>query len=376
MILKKKYKIWLASPHLSEKGYELKWIEKALIDNWVAPLGPNVDLFEDELAKYTNSKFVHVVNSGTSAIHLALKSLGVGAGDLVICPNFTFAATAFPILYLGAEPIFVDSNFDTWNIDPILLEQAIKENIGKIKALVVVHIYGLLCDMEPILKLAKKYGIPIVEDAAEALGSTYYNDYAGTLTEIGTLSFNGNKIITTSSGGAILTNESYLDSRVRHISNQSRDKVDYYFHSEIGFNYRMSNILAGIGLGQLEILEERIQKKREIYKYYSNNLKHLSGIRLMPLLEGSKPNYWLTTILTNTSNTRDRIIENMEKIRIQVRRAWTPLDTMPVFSGYKSYSQNISNQLFELGLSLPSDTSITESELFEVIKVIIDSWVS
>lgn len=376
MILKKKYRIWLTSPHLSDKGYELKWIEKALIDNWVAPLGPNVDLFEDELAKYTNSKFVHVVNSGTSAIHLALKSLGVGSGDLVICPNFTFAATAFPILYLGAEPILVDSNLDTWNIDPILLEQAIKENIGKIKAIVIVHIYGLLCDMEPILKLARKHKIPIVEDAAEALGSKYYNDYAGTLTEIGTLSFNGNKIITTSSGGAILTKDTYLDGRVRYLSNQSRDKVDYYFHSEIGFNYRMSNILAGIGLGQLEVLEERIQKKRDIYNYYASGLNHLSGIRLMPLLENSNPNYWLTTILTNTSNTRDRIIENMEMNRIQVRRAWTPLDTMPVFRGYKSYSQNISNELFELGLSLPSDTSITESELFEVVKVIIDSWVS
>lgn len=375
MILKKKYRIWLASPHLSDKGYELKWIEKALIDNWIAPLGPNVDLFEDELAKYTNSKFVHIVNSGTSAIHLALKSLGVGSGDLVICPNFTFAATAFPILYLGAEPILVDSNLDTWNIDPILLEQAIKENIGKVKALVIVHIYGLLCDMEPILKLARKYKIPIVEDAAEALGSKYYNDYAGTLTEIGTLSFNGNKIITTSGGGAILTRDTYLDGRVRYLSNQSRDKVDYYFHSEIGFNYRMSNILAGIGLGQLEVLEERIQKKRDIYNYYASSLNHLSGIRLMPLLENSNPNYWLTTILTNTSNTRDRIIENMEMNRIQVRRAWTPLDTMPVFSGYKSYSQNISNELFELGLSLPSDTSITESELFEVVKVIIDSWV-
>ena len=374
MILNKKYKIWLASPHMSDKGYELKWIEKAFSDNWIAPLGPNVNLFETELARYTNTKYAHIVNSGTSAIHLALSSIGVQRGDAVICPIFTFAATAFPILYLGAEPIFIDSNFETWNIDPYLLEKAILESSKKVKAIVIVHIYGLLCDMDKIIEISKKYNISVIEDAAEALGSKYDGKYAGSLTEIGTLSFNGNKIITTSSGGAILTNDINIDTRVRYLSNQSKDNKDYYYHSEIGFNYRMSNILAGIGLGQLEVLQERVIKKRMIYNYYLSRLNHLEGIVFMPKIDKAESNYWLSTILVNNTVTRDAILVNMENARIQVRRAWTPLDIMPVFSHFKTYNNNTANSLFELGISLPSDTILNESDLDEVVEIIIQSW--
>jgi dTDP-4-amino-4,6-dideoxygalactose transaminase len=375
MIFKNKYKIWLAAPHLSDKGYEKYWIDKAFNDNWIAPLGPNVDLFESELALYLEAPFVHAVNSGTSAIHLALKALNIEEGDLVICQNFTFAATAFPILYEKAKPIFVDSSIDSWNMDPDLLEMALKDHKDKIKAIIVVDIYGLMPEMDKIIRIASDYRVPIIEDAAEALGTRYHGAYAGTLTEIGTLSFNGNKIITTSSGGAVISNSRFLMDRVRYLSNQSRDDYEFYYHSEVGYNYRISNILAGVGLGQLEILKDRVIKKTQIYDYYKNELEDLPGIKFMPVVEGAEPNYWLSTIIVNSIETRDSILTSMERNRIQVRRTWTPLNTIEMFKKYEAYKNGISDYLFEFGISLPSDTALTNNQLDEVISIIKASWV-
>jgi len=374
-------RIYLSAPHMS--GGEMKYIHEAFDQNWIAPLGPNVDAFEKELASYCSVRHAAVLSSGTAATHLALIILGVGRGDEVIAQSFTFSATINPIVYLGATPVLVDSELDTWNMDPGLLEASIKDRLARgkrPKAIIAVHLYGMPSKMQEIAEIAAKYEIPLIEDAAEALGSRYRGKPLGSFGEMSILSFNGNKIITTSGGGALLSNNSQLVEKARFLSTQARDKAPHYQHSEIGYNYRMSNVLAGIGRGQLEIIDERVMKRRDIFKFYFNNLHSYPGIKFL-----TEPgdeyysNYWLTTILIDpemagTSHTE--IQEDLEKKNIESRPLWKPMHLQPVFSNCPSYLNGNSEYLFSRGLCLPSGTSMSDNDLRLVLDVIENSITS
>ena len=287
-------KIWLSSPHMSDEGYEMEYIKEAFDTNWIAPLGPNVNGFEEELAAKVGAKHAAALVSGTAAIHMALKAAGVGEGDIVFCPTLTFSATANPIIYQNAIPVFIDSNFETWNMDPGALETAFEKYRGRVKAVLVVHLYGLSADMDPIVELCKKYNVTLIEDAAESLGTTYKGKYTGTFGEYGIFSFNGNKIITTSGGGMLVSDNEERIAKVRFWATQSRDKARHYQHSELGYNYRMSNIVAGIGRGQLKVLDQRVAKKKYIFEFYKRELGELHGVEFMPINEWNEPNYWLS----------------------------------------------------------------------------------
>lgn len=350
-------------------GNELKYVNEAFDTNWVAPLGPNVNLFEKELASYVGSGHCAALSSGTSAIHLALIMLGVGVDDEVICQSFTFSATANPIVYQGATPVFVDSESLTWNMDPELLEIAIKDRIGKgkkPKAILVVHLYGMPALMDEILAISAKYEIPVIEDAAEALGSTYRGKYCGSLGEMGILSFNGNKIITTSGGGALLSNNSDYAKTARFLSTQARDSAPHYQHSQIGYNYRMSNVVAGIGRGQLEVIEERVLQRRMINLFYRDVLKNVEGISFHTELDNMVSNYWLTSVLIDPKKTngitRDDIRLHLENDNIESRPLWKPMHLQPVFSGAPVYTNGFSEHAFELGLCLPSGSNLSEQD--------------
>lgn len=370
-------KIWLSSPHMG--GGEQKYIQEAFDTNWIAPLGANVDGFENDLAIALKTKHVAVLSSGTAAIQLALILLGVKAGDEVICSSFTFSASANPIVYLGAKPIFIDSEKKTWNMDPELLEEAIKDRIEKgkkPKAIILVHLYGMPANMERILAIANKYKVPVIEDAAEALGSKYKGKALGTFGQFGILSFNGNKIITTSGGGALLSNDGNAIEKARFLATQARDEAPHYQHSEIGYNYRMSNVLAGIGRGQMEVLEGRIERRRQINNYYYENLSHIPGISfLREPSEDYFSNHWLTTILVNSDKTKGI---NREDIRLALlnknidsRPLWKPMHLQPVFENCDSYQNGVSNELFVKGLCLPSGTNMTDKDLQRVTKEIL-----
>lgn len=401
-----KKRIYLSSPHMS--GHEMKYIEEAFRQNWIAPLGPNVDGFEKELAAYLGAKHVAALSSGTAAIHLALILLGVQPGDYVIVQSFTFAATAFPVKYLGATPVFVDSEPGTWNMDPVLLEKAIigisgeyarkhgdevtkrlrdKETERKslspsvsqslshlIKAIIPVHLYGMPANMDKILAVAEKYGIPVIEDAAEALGSRYNCKMCGTFGKFGILSFNGNKIITTSGGGALVSDDEELISRARFLSTQARDPAPHYQHSQIGYNYRMSNILAGIGRGQLEVIEERVAARRKIFEFYKSNLSDIKGVSFIDE-PGQKyfSNRWLTTILIDpeiTGCNREDVRTALEKENIETRPLWKPMHLQPVFRDCPAFMNGTSEDLFNKGLCLPSGSSLREEKLLRVVKVL------
>ena len=360
-------KIWLSSPHMS--GNELKYVNEAFDTNWVAPLGPNVNLFEKELASYVGSGHCAALSSGTSAIHLALIMLGVGVGDEVICQSFTFSATANPIVYQGATPIFIDSESFTWNMDPELLEFAIKDRIAKgkkPKAILLVHLYGMPALMNEISAISNKYEIPIIEDAAEALGSTYNGKHCGSFGLMGVLSFNGNKIITTSGGGALLSQDSELIKRARFLSTQARDSAPHYQHSHIGYNYRMSNVVAGIGRGQLEVIEDRVEKRRAINQFYRSFLGKKEGILFHTEQEGMRSNYWLTSVLIEPSKTkgisRDSVRLSLEAENIESRPLWKPMHLQPVFSGAPAYTNGFSEHAFNVGLCLPSGSNLSEEE--------------
>ncbi|MGE0078228.1 MAG: DegT/DnrJ/EryC1/StrS family aminotransferase [Bacteroidales bacterium] len=373
-------KIWLSSPHMG--GGEVKYINEAFDTNWVAPLGPNVNCFERDLASYVGVDHCAALVSGTSAIHLALIILGVKQGDEVICQSFTFSATANPIAYQGATPVFVDSEPDTWNIDPELLETAIKDRIRKgkkPKAIFVVHLYGMPAKMNEILSISNKYEIPVVEDAAEALGSRYHGVNCGALGLMGVLSFNGNKIITTSGGGALLSNNEEYIKMARFLSTQARDKAPHYQHSHIGYNYRMSNIVAGIGRGQLEVIENRVEQRRLINKFYRELLNNFDGISFHTEKENTKSNYWLTSILIDPKKTngvtREDIRLGLEEDNIESRPLWKPMHLQPIFSGVPVYENGFSEKAFEIGLCLPSGSNLTEEEkerisnsIFSVLK--------
>jgi len=366
-------KIWLSSPHISEN--EQKYVNEAFDANWIAPVGPHIDKFEEELSKISDGLNVAVLSTGTSAIHLALILLRVRRNDIVICSSFTFSASVNPVIYQGAQPIFIDSEKDTWNMDPILLEEAILYQISinkKPKAIILVHLYGFPAKMDEIMNIAKKHDIPIIEDAAEALGSKYSQKPLGCFGAIGIYSFNGNKIITTSSGGAILSRDSKIIEKARFLSTQARDKSPHYEHSEIGYNYRMSNVCAAIGLGQLEVLEDRVGKRRSVYDFYKRELSSIQEINFLEELPGFFSNRWLTTILIS----KDSVI-NREDIRlrllnenIECRPLWKPMHLQPVFKNYKAFNNGISEDLFNRGLCLPSGSNLSNDDLKRIVNII------
>ncbi|MDG3581741.1 DegT/DnrJ/EryC1/StrS family aminotransferase [Galbibacter pacificus] len=365
-------KIWLSSPHLG--GTEQKYVAEAFSTNWVAPLGPNVDAFEEAIALYLKED-VHVaaVASGTSAIHLALVLLGVGPGDDVLCQSFTFSASANPILYQGANPIFIDSEADTWNISAALLEEAIIKRIQKNKkpkAIVAVHLYGMPYDALAINQISKKYNIPVIEDSAEALGSEYLGIKCGTLGDISILSFNGNKIITTSGGGALVTQNKELKKKAVFLATQARDNAPHYQHSVVGYNYRMSNVVAGIGRGQMEVLNDRVLARRKNYQYYRERLENIPGIYFLREPEGTKSNRWLTTILLNSYEERERVRLCLENENIDSRPLWKPMHLQPVFKNALAYTNGVSEMLFDRGLCLPSGSNLVEEDLEKVTNLI------
>ena len=365
-------RIWLSSPHMG--GHELKFIKEAFDTNWVAPLGPNVDNFEFDLANYLGEdRHVAALSSGTSAIHLALILAGVEQGDYVICQSLTFSASANPVIYQGGIPVFIDSEEETWNMSPQLMEEAIiscMKKKKKPKAIIVVHLYGMPAKMDEILKIAAYYEIPVIEDAAEALGSSLKNQRCGTFSEFGILSFNGNKIITTSGGGALICRNSELASRARFLSTQARDNAPYYQHSTIGYNYRMSNILAGIGRGQMIVLDERIEKRRQNNRFYRDSFRNINGIVFQ-----SEPdehyysNFWLTAILIDPQEygmTNEQLRLAMEKKNIESRRLWKPMHLQPVFKEAPFFGNDIAEKLFETGLCIPSGSNLGQDDLTAV----------
>lgn len=370
-------RIYLSAPHMS--GNENKYINEAIRSNWIAPLGPNVDLFEKELSEKIGVKDAVAVSSGTAAIHLALLLLNVNKGDKVFCSTLTFVASANPILYQGADPIFIDSEPDTWNMSPQALKRAFvdAEKEGKLpKAVIVVNLYGQSAKMDDILSICDSYGVPIIEDAAESLGSMYKGKPSGTFGEFGIYSFNGNKIITTSGGGMLVSNDVEALNYARFLATQSRDPAPYYQHSQIGYNYRMSNLLAGVGRAQLEVLEERVAAKRKIHSIYYKELGNLPGISFMPELKGSISNRWLTTICIEErefGQTVNGLLEKLAIENIEARPVWKPLHLQPLFKFSRFYShddRDIASALFENGLCIPSGTGMLEKEQYRVIDCI------
>ena len=371
-----KDKIWLSSPHMG--GEEIKYIQEAFDSNWVAPLGPNVNEFENLIEHYLGDN-VHVaaLSSGTAAIHLALILLGVKRGDDVICQSFTFAASANPIIYQGANPIFVDSEIDTWNMCPKLLEECIIDRISsgeKPKAIIAVHLYGMPFKADEILKVAQKYDIPVIEDSAEALGSSYKGKKCGLFGDISVLSFNGNKIITTSGGGALVSMNKQIVKKSIFLATQARDDAPHYEHSELGFNYRMSNICAGIGRGQMSVLDNHVHNRRTINNFYQKIFRNAKGVKLHnEYTTDYFSNFWLSTILVNESeagfSANDLRLE-LGRYNIESRPLWKPMHLQPLYSKSKSYLNGISEKLFERGLCLPSGSNLTNNELKRIESVI------
>ena len=367
-------KIWLASPHMSDEGYEMQYVQEAFDTNWVAPLGPNVNEFEKELAAKVGSKHAAAMTSGTGAIHLALKAAGVGEGDIVFCPTLTFSATANPIIYQNATPVFIDSDYETWNMDPKALEAAFEKYGDKVKAVLVVHLYGLSADMDKIMEICSKYNVTVIEDAAESLGAYYKGKHTGTFGEFGVFSFNGNKIITTSGGGMLVSDDEEKIKKVRFWSTQSRDVARHYQHSELGFNYRMSNVVAGIGRGQLKVLEQRVAKKKYIFDFYKRELGQLDGVEFMPINDWNEPNYWLSVMTLKGSVGPLDVMEALEKENIESRPVWKPMHMQPFFAEYDYIGSDVSEKLFENGVCLPSDTKMTDEELVRICGIIKSLW--
>lgn len=374
--------IHLSLAHMS--GKEEEFIHEAFLTNWVVPLGPNVDGFENDLATWLGEKSaspLHVValSSGTAAIHLALVMLGVGPGDEVICQSFTFAASANPIVYQGATPVFVDSEPGTWNMDPELLRQAIDDRLratGKLpKAIIPVHLYGTPARMDEINSVASAYGIPVVEDAAEALGSEYNGSYCGTFGTYGALSFNGNKMITTSGGGALICPDEESARRVKFYATQARENFPYYQHEQIGYNYRLSNISAGIGRGQMYVLNEHIARRRAIHELYVEKLKNTPGITVMQPRSNVDlyPNYWLSTMLVNPQEagfTYQELSARLTVADIESRPLWKPMHLQPVFAKAPAYVNGVSEALFAQGLCLPSGPMVTDEDVDRIVEII------
>ena len=380
-------RIWLSLAHMG--GREQKFIQEAFDTNWVVPLGPNVNAFEKALRDFliengklkveNEGKQVVALSAGTAALHLGLILLGVGEGDEVICQSFTFSASANPIAYLGATPVFVDSEVDTWNMDPVLLEEAIKDRVEKIgrlpKAIIPVHLYGMPGKLDEILEVANRYKIPVLEDSAEALGSEYKGRKCGTFGEYAALSFNGNKIITTSGGGALVCPSEERAKRVLFYATQAREQAPHYQHEKIGYNYRMSNICAGIGRGQMFVLDEHIARRREIHYLYVKLLAGVKGVKVMCQPEGGdfNSNYWLTCITVDPEEagfTREDVRLALDADNIESRPLWKPMHLQPVFKDAPFYGNGTSERLFEIGLCLPSGPTLTDEDIERVTKVV------
>lgn len=362
-------RIFLSAPHMG--GHEKNYVQKALEDNWVSTVGPNINGFEHDICQHTNARYAVALNSGTAALHLALQLVGVKAGDEVICPSFTFVATANPVLYLGATPVFVDSEPDTWNMCPEMLAQAIEDRISKGKkptCILVVHLYGMPAKLKEIMAIAEQYDIPVVEDAAEALGSRYGGHQVGTFGKAGIFSFSGNKIITTSGGGALITTDEEMARQAVYLATQAKDQAPHYQHSQMGYNYRMSNVSAGIGRGQTEVLETRIKQRREIYNFYKNQLQAIEEISFLPEQKESFSNRWLTTILLPDTITPDEVRQALEVQNIESRPLWKPMHLQPLFEYAAYYGRGICDDLFARGLCLPSSSSLAEEELTKIVK--------
>jgi len=368
-----KEKIYLASPHMSDEGYEQQYVKEAFDTNWIAPLGSNVTNFEKEVCEKVGIGHAAALVSGTAAIHMALKACGVGEGDIVLCQSLTFSATANPIIYEKAIPVFIDSDLETWNMSPKYLEEALIK-YPNAKAVIVVHLYGLSADMDKIVELCKKYNVTLIEDAAESLGTTYKGKYTGTFGDYGIFSFNGNKIITTSGGGMLISNNKERIEKVRFWSTQARDKARHYQHSELGFNYRMSNVVAGIGRGQLKILSKRVTQKQHIYNYYKEQLKDIDDIEFMPMNDWNNPNCWLTSVILKGKIRPIHIIDALEEENIESRPIWKPMHIQPFFEKYDYIGRNIGEFIFENGLCLPSDSKITNEQLKKIINIIRGLW--
>ncbi|MGX1193677.1 aminotransferase class I/II-fold pyridoxal phosphate-dependent enzyme [Metabacillus sp. SLBN-84] len=373
-----KKRIFLSPPHMS--GNELKYINDAFESNWLAPLGPNVDFFEQEIADYSGSKGAVALSSGTAAIHLALKLLGVEKNDTVFCSSLTFVASANPILYEGAHPVFIDSEPESWNMSPKALAQAFKvaeKTMNIPKAVIVVNLYGQSAKMDEISTICNYYDVPIIEDAAESLGSSYKGKKSGTFGHFGIYSFNGNKIISTSGGGMLVSNHTEQLEKARFFASQARDEAPYYEHSHIGYNYRMSNLLAGVGRGQLEVLDDRVRSRREIFSAYRDQLQSLPGIQFMPELADSVSNRWLTALTLDKQEfglNSSELIQLLEKENIEARHVWKPLHMQPLFKDAPFYSHHedkaVSEDLFLRGVCLPSGSSMTHDEQEMIITCI------
>ncbi len=365
-------KIWLSSPHMS--GKEQEYINSAFESNWIAPLGPNVTGFEIDIQSYLgDNSLVAALSSGTAAIHLSLILLGITHGDEVICQSKTFSASANPIVYLGATPIFIDSEADTWNLCPEQLEIAIKDRIAKgkkPKAIIAVHLYGMPYKIDEVNKIAEQYEIPVIEDSAEALGSSYKDKKCGTFGAISILSFNGNKIITTSGGGALVTKDKVIKEKAVFLATQARDNAVEYLHSTIGYNYRMSNVLAGIGRGQMKILDNRVETRRKNYEFYHSNLKDIDTISFLKEPKQHFSNRWLSCILLDSERMREGLRIALDKENIESRPLWKPMHQQPVFKNCPKYLNGISDDLFKKGLCLPSGSNLTDSELNRILTTI------
>ena len=369
-------RIYLSPPHLGR--HELNYLHKAVEDNWVAPVGPNLDGFEADICAAVGVPYCVALSSGTAALHLGLLLLGVGPGDEVLCPSFTFVATANAILYCGATPVFVDSEADTWNLCPARLREALEDRLKlgkKPKALLLVHLYGMPAKLTEILALAAEFDLPILEDAAEALGSAWQQQPLGSFGRVGVFSFNGNKILTTSGGGALVTYDPALAARARFLASQAKDPAPHYQHSEVGYNYRLSNLLAGIGRGQMELLPDRVKRRREIFSWYREHLAGLPGLALAPTPEpaGSRSNRWLSTLLLDpeaTAATPETVRQHLETRHIESRPLWKPLHLQPLFAAAPMYGGAVCAGLFARGLCLPSGTAMGDDELRRVAKAL------
>lgn len=392
-----KQHIFLASPHMSDEGYEQEYIKEAFDTNWIAPLGKNVTEFEKEMSEKLGAKAAVALSAGTSAIHMALKSVGVQQGDIVFCQSLTFSATANPITYEKAIPVFIDSDEDSWNMSPSALEKAFEkyEKAGKLpKAVMMVHLYGICAKIEEIAAICKKYNVPLIEDAAESLGTTYHGKYTGTFGDYGIISFNGNKIITSSGGGMLLVNTADAKERAAKVlfwATQAREQARWYQHEEIGYNYRMSNIVAGIGRGQLRVLDKRVEKKRYIYEYYQKHLGDLKGITFMPMLEDTYSNCWLTTIqLDDDCKVKPiDIMKALEEDDVESRPVWKPMHLQPVFADCDFVTEveglhivdeemgtdnSVSGIIFKRGVCMPSDSKMTDEDLERICSVVRKLW--
>lgn len=373
-----KKRIYLSPPHMGDKEFE--FVKEAFETNWIAPIGPHVDMFEKEFCEITGARFAAAVSSGSAAIHLALILLDIQPDDEVVCSTLTFAATANPIVYQRATPVFIDSEPGTWNMDCNCLEDAIRDRIRKgkrPKAIIIVHLYGQSADIDPIMNLCNQYDIPLIEDAAESLGAYYKGKHTGTFGKFGIFSFNGNKIITCSSGGMLVSDDEGLIRKVKFLATQARDPAPHYQHSHIGYNYRLSNVLAGIGRGQLRVLAERVQARRANFDFYQKELGGLPGIQFMPEAVFGRSNRWLTCLTIDPSgcgSTREDMRLALESENIESRPVWKPLHMQPVFQEFPYYGSSVAEELFDKGLCLPSGSNLSKEDLRRVVKIFLQVY--